>query len=167
MRLAARPRELVVVSFVALSLGFGAGWWMGRQDPGAGAEGAPHPVGAGEYLELGSRALEAGDLATAEAHFRRAVELEPRSARARADLGAVLLLQGRWDDAAAELEAARAADPASPEAWFLTGMLERDGYGNPAGAREAWERFLQIMPPESPQAETVRGWLAELEAPAP
>ncbi len=166
MRLAARPRELVVLSFVALSLGFGAGWWMGRQDSGPGGESAPHPVGAGEYLELGSRALEAGDLASAEAHFRRAAELESGSARARADLGAVLMLEGRWDDAAAELEAARRADPGSPEAWFLTGMLERDGYGNAAGAREAWERFLQIVPPDTPQAETVRGWLAELEAPA-
>jgi Flp pilus assembly protein TadD len=157
-----------VASFVTLSLGFAAGYWMGRQEsPTAqlGAAGsAPHPVGPSEYLQLGTQSLEAGDVAAAERYFREAVALDPGSARARADLGATLMMQGRWDDATVELEAARAAEPSNPEAWFLTGMLERDGYGNAAGAREAWGRFLEIMPEDSPQAETVRGWLADLDA---
>ena len=170
MRLAARPRELLVASFLTLSLGFGAGYWMGRQE-GPGIEdtmtgAAPHRVGPSEYLQLGTQSLEAGDVASAERYFREAVALDPGTARARADLAAALMMQSRWDDATVELEAAREADPSNPEAWFLTGMLERDGYANPAGAREAWGRFLEIMPEDSPQAETVRGWLADLDAPA-
>ncbi len=173
MRLASRPRELALASFVALSLGFAAGWWLARQDSGsgqvmtgAGGEVAPHPVGASEYLQLGGSAMESGDLGTAERYFRRAVELEPGSAIAHANLGAVFLLLGRWDEASEELKTAREADPESPDAWFLTGMLRRDGYGDPAGARQAWGRFLELTPPESPQANTVREWIAALENPS-
>jgi len=167
VRIAARPVELAVISFVALSVGFAAGLWLARQDGGvsggAGAASrAPHPVGAEDHLELGTLALQQGDLASAERHFAQAVALEPGSARARADLGAVLMLQGRWDEARSELDRARDADPQSPEAWFLTGMLRRDGFADTAGAREAWTRFLELIPSESPQAETVRGWLADL-----
>lgn len=167
MTLAARPRELVMVSFLTLSAGFAAGWWFARQDTGAGeGTGAPHAVGAAEHLELGTLSLEAGDLASAERHFRDAAALDPGSGRARADLGAVLMLQGRFDEARAELDAALEVDPESPEVWFLSGMLWRDGFGDTTRAREAWERFLTLMPPDSPQAATVRGWLAELGGPA-
>jgi tetratricopeptide (TPR) repeat protein len=171
MTFAARTRELIAVSFLALSGGFAAGWWFARQDEGPGTgigTGAPHAVGAAEHLELGTLSLEAGDLASAERHFREAAALDPASGRARADLGAVLMLQGRFDEAGTELDAAREAAPESPEVWFLSGMLWRDGFGDTTRAREAWERFLTLMPPDSPQAATVRGWLAELGgSPAP
>jgi tetratricopeptide (TPR) repeat protein len=156
--LAARPRELALVSLVALSAGFAAGWWLARQD----REAAPHAVGPAEHAELGARALEAGDLTSAERHFREVARLEPETARARADLAAVLMLQGRWPEAGAELELARNLDPRSPETWFLSGMLWRDGYGDTTRARESWERFLTLVPEDSPQAATIRGWLAEL-----
>jgi tetratricopeptide (TPR) repeat protein len=107
--------------------------------------------------------LEAGDLPAAEGHFRQALAIEPGSAQARSDLGAALLLQGRWDEAREELEAAREADPESPEAWFFTGLLWRDGYDDADRAREAWERFLTLVSPDSPPAGTVRQWLAELD----
>jgi Flp pilus assembly protein TadD len=159
--LAARPRELIVVSFVALSVGFAAGWWLAAQDGGSG----PHEVGPAEHTELGTRALEAGDLASAERHFRDAVGLDPESSGARADLAAVLMLQGRWEEAHAELQEALRLDPQTPETWFLSGMLWRDGFGDTTRAREAWQRFLALVPADSPQAVTIREWLSALSTP--
>lgn len=160
--------RLVVVSFVALSVGFAAGWWLARQDGGAGprggATGAPHPVGADEHLELGSRALQAGDLTAAERHFRDATAASPQTARPRVDLAAVLMLQGRWEEAHGELESAGRLEPESPEVWFLAGMLWRDGFGDGLRARQAWQRFLALVPPDSPEAVTVRQWLSDLES---
>ena len=72
------------------------------------------------------------------------------------------MLQGRWQEAHAELEQALRLDPQSPEAWFLTGMIWRDGFGDTTRAREAWHRFLALVPEASPQAVTIREWLAEL-----
>ncbi|HEX6207188.1 MAG TPA: hypothetical protein VF058_02405, partial [Actinomycetota bacterium] len=51
-------RVLILVSFVTLTLGFVAGYWM----KGAGLErgrdaGAPHAVGVEEYVRLGMSSL--------------------------------------------------------------------------------------------------------------
>ena len=169
MKLATRTRDLALVSFASLSVGFAAGWWLASQEPGAtgaaATTGAPHSVGAAEHIQLGEMSLEAGDFSAAEAYFREALELEPGSAQARAELGAALLLQGRYDEARDELETARETNPGNPEAWFFSGLLWRDGYGDANRAREAWERFLTLMPTESEPAATVRGWLAELDSP--
>lgn len=162
----ARVRDLILVSFLALSVGFGAGWWMGSQQaepsatPGESAR-APHPVGAQEYLQLGMQALGAGDFQTAERRFRRAAELQPETAAPHADLAVALMYQERWEEAHAELETARRYDPDMPEIYFLEGILYRDGMADTASALESWERFLAMVPEESPQAATVRGWIAE------
>ena len=161
-----RTRELVAVSFVTLSAGFVAGWWLGGQEAASGPGGAPHAVGPDEHAGLGTQALQAGDLVTAEQHFRAAAELDPESSRSHSDLAAVLLLGGRWDEARTEIDRARELDPDSPDAWFLTGMLWRDGYGDTLRARQSWERFLELVPPDSPQAATIREWIAGLGAPA-
>jgi hypothetical protein len=42
----------------------------------------------------------------------------------------------------------------------------RDGLRDRDRAREAWERFLAMVPSDSPQAGTVRGWLDGLESAA-
>lgn len=167
MRIGARPRDIVIASFVALSVGFAAGWWMGSKSgseaPLTAVEGAPHPVGAQEYLQLGMQSLGAGDFPEAERRFRRAVELEPDEAAPHADLAVALMYQEKWGPAHAELERAKEIDPDMPEIWFLEGIVHRDARGDTASARQAWERFLALVPADTPQAETVRGWLAEME----
>lgn len=174
MPMSATPRNLVIATFVALTVGFAAGYWIGSQsDTGgpetAGTDGAPHPVGTQEYLQLGMEALNAGNYPEAERHFRRATELSPEHAAPHADLAVSLMYQDRWDEAHAELERAKARDPEMPEVYFLEGIVHRDARGDTARARESWERFLSLVPADSPQAETVRGWLREMEegVPAP
>lgn len=168
-----RSRDLVIATFVALSVGFAAGWWMGGQSSSpepvtAAGEGAPpHPVGAQEYLQLGMQSLGAGEFAEAERRFREAVRLQPEEAAPHADLAVALMYQEKWDEAHAELEEAKRYQPDMPEIWFLEGIIQRDARGDTARAREAWERFLSLVPEDSPQAETVRGWMTELDGGAP
>jgi TolB-like protein/DNA-binding winged helix-turn-helix (wHTH) protein len=54
------------------------------------------------------------DWATAESHFRRAIELDPNYVTARHWYAELLAFQGRFDDALAEIERARKLDPLSP-----------------------------------------------------
>lgn len=163
------PRALVVATFLALSVGFVVGYWMApRSDMPAppAANAAPHAVGPGEYSQLGMQSLEAGDFPSAERYFRRATELSPDDAGPHMDLAVSLMYQERWEEAHGELEVAGRLAPEAPEVLFLKGVVYRDGLRDGERAREAWERFLGMVPADSPQASTVRGWLDDLASAA-
>ncbi|MGH7572624.1 MAG: tetratricopeptide repeat protein [Gemmatimonadota bacterium] len=160
------PRLLVGVSFVALTLGFLAGYWLRGSGGGAAqvAE-APHDVGVDEYVRLGMQSLAAGDPAEAERRFRAAVDLAPADPNPRVDLAVALMSQGRWEDADGELAKAKRIAPSMPAIWYLEGWVARDGLADSARARVAWERFLELAPPDAPQIAEVRSWLeAEIGA---
>jgi tetratricopeptide (TPR) repeat protein len=159
------PRALVLATFVALSVGFLAGYWLAPREEGvppSTVTDAPHAVGPEEYGQLGMQSLEAGDFAAAERYFRRAIEMAPESGTAHADLAVSLMYQQRWQDAHGELEIAGELSPDTPEVYFLQGVVYRDGLNDTARARDAWERFLAMVPPDSPQAGTVHTWLEGL-----
>jgi tetratricopeptide (TPR) repeat protein len=161
----AGPRALVIATFIALTTGFIAGYALAPRGDGASSPGdpaAPHAVGPDEYLQLGMQSLEAGDYPTAERYFRRATELVPENAAAHTDLAVSLMYQNRWTDAHGELEVAGRLAPETPEVYFLKGVVYRDGMSDSTRARDAWEKFLTMVPPDSPQAETVADWIAGL-----
>jgi tetratricopeptide (TPR) repeat protein len=165
MAIHAGPRALVLATFVALSVGFLAGYWLAPREEGAAPStvtDAPHAVGPEEYGQLGMQSLEAGDFAAAERYFRRASEMAPESGTAHADLAVSLMYQRRWQDAHGELEIAGQLSPDTPEVYFLQGVVYRDGFSDTSRARQAWERFLAMVPSDSPQAETVHTWLEGL-----
>lgn len=165
MAIHAGPRALVLATFVALSVGFLAGYWLAPREEGVAPStvtDAPHAVGPAEYGQLGMQSLEAGDFAAAERYFRRATEMAPESGTAHADLAVSLMYQQRWQDAQGELEIAGELSPDTPEVYFLQGVVYRDGFNDTARARDAWERFLAMVPPDSPQAGTVHTWLEGL-----
>jgi Flp pilus assembly protein TadD len=62
----------------------------------------------------------AGRLDEAVPHYRRALELRPDNAEARANLGRLLMLQGKTGEAAAEFEHALSVQPEAVSA--LTGL---------------------------------------------
>lgn len=159
------PRALVIASFVALTLGALGGYWMGLHADGRSRESEeapPHPVGVPEHVRLGMRALSQGDAAEAERRFRDAVALAPADPSVRANLAVALMIQERWGEAESELERAQTLGPDLPEVAFLQGVLARDGLGDPARARAAWERFLALVPATSPQADSIRQWIDAL-----
>lgn len=158
------PRALVIATFVSLTVGFLAGYVMapGEGATPAGQSGMPHAVGPDDYLQLGMQAMESGDYPRAEQYFRRATELVPENAMAHTDLAVSLMYQERWADAHGELEVAERLAPDTPEVYFLQGVVYRDGMSDSARAREAWQRFLAVAPPDSPQAEMVTSWIEGL-----
>lgn len=163
MTLPSGPRALVVATFVALSVGFVAGYALAPRDASrSDTAGAPHAIGPEEYAQLGMRALESGDFASAERYLRRATDMAPDNAGAHADLAVALMYQRRWEEAHGELEVAARLSPETPEVYLLQGVVYRDGMGDTAQARVAWEHFLAMVPAGSTQADTVEQWLEGL-----
>jgi len=72
------------------------------------------------YLQfaLGWLARRAGDLDGAEAAYRRTLELWPANDEALNNLGNLLAMQGRFDDALASFQKATEADPRNAAAFF-------------------------------------------------
>lgn len=159
-------RLLVLVSFVTLTAGFVAGFWLRGAGQEEGPTGrAPHEVGVEEYVRLGMSSLAAGDYAEAERMFREAVAVDAGDPGPRVDLALALMSQGRWGEADRELSEAKRIAPSMPAVWYLEGWVARDGLGDSARARTAWEHFLQLAPPDAPQVSEVRRWLETGQGP--
>ncbi len=69
--------------------------------------------------KLAQAYFDAGDLPHGYSETIRAADLQPNDAGAQLKAGEVLLAAGRWDDAKARAEKARAADPKSVDAVSL------------------------------------------------
>ena len=84
-------------------------------------------------------ARRGGHLATSETAYRRVVDLLPRNARALTNLGNVLAMEGRTDDALARYQDAIAADPTNAAAYFNAAQLHTQRFEY-AAASEALSR---------------------------
>jgi tetratricopeptide (TPR) repeat protein len=105
-------------------------------------------LGARAQLSRGSEALRHGDLAAAEAHFRRAAERAPGDAVARYNLGTALGEAGRHEEARAMLAEAARLDPEMADAWLnLASALARLGRLEEAAA--ALDRVLELAPDDA------------------
>lgn len=89
-----------------------------------------------EQLELGVESARRGRLDEAEAHFRRAVELDPDCGAAHSNLANALREQGRLGEALTHLRRALECDPGLTEAGLnLAVVLEEQGSLEEAEAR--------------------------------
>ncbi len=98
-----------------------------------------NPASARGHLALGALLAspdpaEPMDLASAEAHLRRAHEINGEETGPVVRLGEVLLVRGRDAEARRWLEAALRTNPKSVEAAFLAGFSAWDGAGGDSGA---------------------------------
>ena len=98
-----------------------------------------------ELLGRGHRLHGEGDLAAAEAMYRKALALAPHHAPAHYLLGGLLGQTGRLDPARAALEAAVRLDPAYAPAWVDLGHVRRL-QGNPDEACAAYRRAVAVAP---------------------
>ena len=113
---------------------------------------APAVAGAAGPLDVGIAYYRQGQLAAAEAAFRKAARTSPRLHGPRLWLGATLYQQGRYREAAGVLEGALALAPRDANTWLWRGhALARSG--EPARAREALQHVLLL---------TTRGYAADL-----
>jgi protein O-GlcNAc transferase len=116
------PQQSIDEAF-ALALEHHRAGRLGEAEQGYRAILAHAPEHADSLNLLGVIALQFGDLPSALALVRRAVELRPDAAVCRNNLGQVLARHGRDDEAAACYEAAIELDPKYAEAHNNLGLL--------------------------------------------
>jgi cytochrome c-type biogenesis protein CcmH/NrfG len=107
---------------------------------------AEHPDDIAARLDLAHRYLDAGRIDESLAEYAVALELDPDDAEAHAHVGMILYLADRPDEGLAEVDHALDTAPDYPEALFLRGVILLEGLGRPAGAIEAFERYLEVAP---------------------
>lgn len=113
-------------------------------DPVA-AEVAARGVSAQAWVRQGHRLEEEGDLAGAEAAFRKVLSIRPPGARDHANLAGVLAMQDRLDEAIQEYLKALEVDPGSAFAHNNLAMVHLAA-GDPAKAIEHLEEAIRLEP---------------------
>jgi len=114
---------------------------------------AAHPADARALFDAGYVADAQNRLETAAGFYRRAVESNPHSFEAHAELGMLLARQGKLSDARAELTAATELDPgeagavAKARAWRA--LAEIDRTDDPSKASEDLLEALKLSPETS------------------
>jgi len=126
------------------------------------------------YYDLGEARERLGDEAGPRRAFLRAIEHYEVVRQAGAaspdvltDLGTTYLRPGppgQPTRAVGAYEDAIAKDPRHGNAWMNMGVVKRESLNDETGAREAWERFLEISP-AGPDAKRVRTWLDQVAVP--
>ncbi len=79
------------------------------QDPPASASN-PRSEAAAAFAR-GQQALQTGDLAAADASFRKVLSIDPQAAPAYANLGVIAMRRLQWDEALTQLQKAEKLDP--------------------------------------------------------
>lgn len=95
----------------------------------------------------------------------RTYEFNPIQAENEIKVGRFYMRRGRWKAAAGRFEEAARWNPQSADAFLLLGQA-REKMKDLAGARAAYEKFLELAP-ESRDAGAVRRKIRKLPAPAP
>jgi Flp pilus assembly protein TadD len=101
--------------------------------------------GGDDWIEAGLRHERAGELAEAEAAYRRAAAAAPGEAGAQFNLGNVLLATGRLEAAAERYAQAVALDPLHARAWFNLAHVN-DEIGRRAAALRFLRRAIEADP---------------------
>jgi Tfp pilus assembly protein PilF len=104
-----------------------------------------------------------GDLPRALQEFRTALELDPRDVRVCNNLGTALERLGDYRGAEAAYARAALVDPSYPITQRNLGILQARHLNDPAAARRAWQRYLELAP-RARDADEIR---RELDALAP
>ena len=104
-----------------------------------------HPDDANAYAELGAQYVEVGDYANAAGAYREAVKRDPADPAFLKDLGGVLHLLNRNDEAERALELCLKMDPGQAEAWRNLGVVHV-AKGAWARAVACFERSITLEP---------------------
>lgn len=168
----------------------GGGGGMGGGGGGGGGGGALVPVDLSKVPELQQRIAadstdvdalnELAHLYVSTQQFReaadlsmRALRIDPENAQAMTHLGVVLWANGELDGALEAFNHAIQFDPRWHETYLFKGLVLFTAKQDFQGAVEAWERYLEVAPPDA-NTSRVRGMLegarqgaARGRAPAP
>ena len=119
--------------------------------------GTGSPGGSGNEvasaLQEGKTAFAKQDWQKAIESFKKVLAVDPNQAEAHAYMGAILLQAGHADGALMAFDKALSQNPNFPMALWGKGMALYQGKKDFAGARQAFEKLLQMLPPGPDRAE--------------
>ena len=165
----AKSRASIVLAVTALAVAIGLGWYFaqrGTTGPRWFRQARAHAVagdtrGAWEayraaeaaglrtpefFVDFGAFELRMSASSEAEVHFRKALQIDPRTGPAHAGLAEVYMRRGQWDLAAQEFAVAASLMPGqSPQLYTNAGTLYAN-LGRMDTAREMFQRALTARP---------------------
>jgi tetratricopeptide (TPR) repeat protein len=107
--------------------------------------------------------LDKGQLVDAERNYRLILDRDPGNPEAITHLGNILSQRGDLDTALRYYNEALQRNPSYIHALWDKALTLR-AKGDDAGAIEAWEAFVALVPPDSQDAATVKKWIGESRA---
>jgi tetratricopeptide (TPR) repeat protein len=107
---------------------------------------------------LGSAAFELRDFKLAATAWQSSLGLRPDSNDARYNYARALQADGRYREAATELEKLLALHPDEARGHLLLGILYAEQVPDIPRARQHYQKVLQLEP-QNPQADAIRYWL--------
>jgi cytochrome c-type biogenesis protein CcmH len=123
----------------------------------------PSTSNARAALDEGKQAFGRQDFPKAIEAFKKALAADPNNAEAHAYMGFILVQAGHGDGALMAFDKALSIAPNFPMALWGRGMVLYQDKKDYAGAREIFERLLNIVPPGEERNEIVKV-LAEIPA---
>jgi cytochrome c-type biogenesis protein CcmH len=114
-------------------------------------------------LQEGKAAFSKQDWTKAIDAFKRVLALDPNQPEAHAYMGAILLQAGHADGALMAFDKALSQNPNFPMALWGKGMALYQGKKDFAGARQVFEKLLQMLPPGQDRTE-IEKIVAEIPA---
>jgi cytochrome c-type biogenesis protein CcmH len=127
--------------------------------------GSPGPSGndVASLLQQGKTAFTKQEWTTAIEAFKRVLAVDPNQPEAHAYMGAILLQAGHADGALMAFDKALSVNPNFPMALWGKGMALYQGKKDFAGARQVFDKLLQMLPPGQDRTE-IEKIVAEIPA---
>ncbi len=107
---------------------------------------AADPKNAALHAQTGDVYFSTKHFSEAIAHYKKAVELNPKDVDSYNDLALVFHYIGNSDDAIKYLDQGIEADPTYQRIWLTKGFILSRGFGDSAGAAKAWQEVVNLNP---------------------
>lgn len=165
-----RKETALLISLLALAVGFFGGVFLGVYKSGSGMQGMPtggsaaaqrdlqdqiaaleketreNPSNVAAWIELGNAYFDSDQYETSIKAYRKALDLKPDNPDVWTDMGVMQRKAGRPQDAVKAFDQAIAVNPKHEVSRLNKGIVLFHDLQDAAGALRAWEGLLEINP---------------------
>jgi tetratricopeptide (TPR) repeat protein len=117
------------------------------------------------WVQIGNDYFDLGEAQKSVDAYSRALAIKGDDPNVLTDMGVMYRQLKEFPKAAAAFRKAAAASPTHPQSRMNLGVVLMHDMNDKAGAIAAWEDYLRVAP-NDPNAENIRGALAELKSSA-